>query len=157
MRPQRSVPTRSHSAKPLRASPAPTRAPFSQKFPSFPATKHNASILTSCHATGSTRIKEEERQARKEIDHQRRFPDLHVAALLSDFVQIGSATDDFTPFFSFSAQESQERKDLSEEWDRQYHITAKGILVRHWKRMEETEPEYYKLMQELEPNYDEGR
>ena len=41
-RPQRLVPRRSHSTKPLRASPAPTRAPFSQRTPFFSAARHNA-------------------------------------------------------------------------------------------------------------------
>ena len=145
MRPQRSVPRRSHSAKPLRASPAPTRAPASQKFTSFSATKQNASILANCHAVGSARIEDEEQQARKEIDQLRRLPDLHVAALLSDFVQSGSATD-FTPFFPFSVQERQEREDLTEEMQRQYVPNMMERIRQHRKQAKEEDPAYYKLM-----------
>ena len=92
--PQRSIPKCSRSTKPLRASPAPTRAPFTQKIPSFSAARHNASVLAGCHATGSTRLEKGEQLARKEIDQLLRLPGSQAATLFSDYLQCGSATKD---------------------------------------------------------------
>ena len=70
-RPQRSVPKRSHSTEPPRAPPAPPRAPFGQQLPAFSAFRHNAAVLTTCHASASAKIQKEEQQVRRSIRQQR--------------------------------------------------------------------------------------
>ena len=58
------------------------------------AAQHNAAVLAGCHASGPSRLEEEGQLARKGLDQLHRLPDLHVATLLSGYVQRGSATKD---------------------------------------------------------------
>ena len=90
---------------------------------------------------GPVRIEEEERQARKEVDHHRRLPDSHVAALLSDFMQSGSAADAFTPFSPQNEKTSQKTCDANMSL-----VIMMERVREHRKRLKVEEPEYYKLM-----------